>query len=74
MIQQVVANFRLADLADILIVAGLFYWSIALIRGTRAVQMLIGLGFVGLLGFAGTALQHLAGVFDLARHAGACHV
>ncbi len=49
MIQQVVANFRLADLADILIVAGLFYWSIALIRGTRAVQMLIGLGFVGLL-------------------------
>lgn len=37
---------RPADVADILIVAVLTYWLISLIRGTRAVQMLIGLAVV----------------------------
>lgn len=36
-------HLRLADIADILIVAVLAYWLINVIRGTRAVQMLIGL-------------------------------
>lgn len=40
---DVFAQVRLADLADIVIVAVLTYWLITLIRGTRAVQMLIGL-------------------------------
>jgi len=36
-------HMRLADAADILIIAILIYWLFNLIRGTRAVQMLIGL-------------------------------
>lgn len=36
-------HLRLADVADILIVAVLAYWLINVIRGTRAVQMLMGL-------------------------------
>ncbi len=49
MIRDAVAGLRLADLADVLVVTVLLYWVINLIRGTRAVQMVIGLGFVGLL-------------------------
>lgn len=44
--QDVFANLRLADAADILIITILVYWMINLIRGTRAVQMLIGLAVV----------------------------
>lgn len=40
---DVLEQLRLADAADILIIAVLTYWMIDLIRGTRAVQMLIGL-------------------------------
>jgi len=40
---EVLQQLRLADAADILIIAVLTYWMINLIRGTRAVQMLIGL-------------------------------
>ncbi|HZR80567.1 MAG TPA: diadenylate cyclase CdaA [Candidatus Binatia bacterium] len=40
---EVLRQLRLADYADILIIAVLTYWMINLIRGTRAVQMLIGL-------------------------------
>lgn len=36
-------HMRLADAVDILIIAMLIYWLINLIRGTRAVSMLIGL-------------------------------
>ena len=44
--REVIENLRLADAADILIVTILVYWVINLIRGTRAVPMLIGLGVV----------------------------
>jgi len=43
---DVFANFRLLDLVDIGIIAFLIYRIIDLIRGTRAVQMLIGLAVV----------------------------
>ena len=42
-------NFRLADLADILLITILIYYGINQIRGTRAVQMVIGLVAVALL-------------------------
>lgn len=42
-------HLRIADLADVLIVAVLAYWLITVIRGTRAVQMLIGLVALALL-------------------------
>ncbi|MDG2304710.1 MAG: diadenylate cyclase CdaA [Candidatus Binatia bacterium] len=42
-------NVRLADLADILIITSLIYWLINQIRGTRAVQMLIGMLMVAAL-------------------------
>jgi uncharacterized protein (TIGR00159 family) len=48
-VETTFAHFRLADVADILVVTILIYWLINLIRGTRAVQMLIGLFFVALL-------------------------
>jgi diadenylate cyclase len=43
---EILQQVRLADAADILIIAVLTYWMINLIRGTRAVPMLIGLGVV----------------------------
>lgn len=48
----VLDNVRVADLADVLIITALVYWVINLIRGTRAVQMLVGLVAVGALYFA----------------------
>ena len=48
----VLDNVRIADLADVLIITALVYWVINLIRGTRAVQMLVGLVAVGALYFA----------------------
>lgn len=47
--QGLIDNFRLADAADILIITILIYWLINQIRGTRAVQMLIGLLMVAAL-------------------------
>ena len=41
--QEIVSNFRLWDILDILFVAFIIYRIILLIKGTRAVQMLIGL-------------------------------
>jgi uncharacterized protein (TIGR00159 family) len=46
---EIVSNFRIWDVLDILIVAFIIYRIILLIRGTRAVQMLIGLVVVLLL-------------------------
>lgn len=51
---DVFGQVRIADVADILIVAVLVYVTINLIRGTRAVQMLVGLAV-------------LAGVYALAQ-------
>lgn len=42
-IGEVFAHFRWQDAVDILIVAGVIYWIILLLRGTRSLQMLIGL-------------------------------
>ena len=42
-------NFRLADVADILLITILTYWLINQIRGTRAVQMVTGLLMVAAL-------------------------
>lgn len=41
--QEIISNLRLWDILDILIVAFIIYRIILLIKGTRAVQMLIGL-------------------------------
>lgn len=42
-------DFAITDLIDILIVAVFVYWILMLIRGTRAVQVLLGLGLLFLL-------------------------
>lgn len=42
-------DFALTDFIDILIVAVFVYWILILIRGTRAVQVLLGLGLLFLL-------------------------
>ena len=51
------AHFRLLDLIDIAIVAFVFYRIIDLIRGTRAVQMLIGLAVVFLVYLSSQSFQ-----------------
>jgi uncharacterized protein (TIGR00159 family) len=43
---DVITGFRWQDGLDIVVLAVLIYWGINLIRGTRAVPMLIGLGVV----------------------------
>ena len=40
---EIISNFRFWDFIDIVIVAFIIYRIILLIRGTRAVQMLVGL-------------------------------
>ena len=37
------ADFRVADVFDILVVASLIYWVLLVLKGTRAVRVLIGL-------------------------------
>lgn len=41
--QSVVANFTLRDALDIAVVTALIYWVLLLLRGTRAVQVMVGL-------------------------------
>jgi len=48
-ILHALAHVKLLDLMDILLVAFIFYSFFRLIRDTRAYQMAIGLGFIGLL-------------------------
>lgn len=55
--QQLQGSFRPGDLIDIAIVALLVYRLILLIRGTRAMQMLTGLGILGIGFFASVALE-----------------
>lgn len=43
---QVIQNLRWQDLLDIAIVAAVLYWLFLILRGTRALQMLIGLGLL----------------------------
>ena len=42
-------NFKISDIFDILIVALIIYRFLLILQGTRAVQMLMGLGGLGLL-------------------------
>lgn len=51
--------FRWQDLVDILVVAFVIHQLISIIRGTRSVQMVVGLGVL-------TSVYFLAGVLDLA--------
>ena len=55
---DVLTGFRWQDALDILILAVLIYSGINLIRGTRAVPMLIGLGIV-------YAVYFLSGRFEI---------
>ena len=55
---DVITGFRWQDGLDILILAVLIYSGINLIRGTRAVPMLIGLGMV-------YAIYFLSGQFEI---------
>lgn len=48
LLATVTASFRLIDLIDILVVSYVVYRVLLLIRGTHAVQMLTGLGVLGL--------------------------
>jgi len=48
-VQDLIANFRLQDAVDILVIAFLVYQTLDLIRGTRAARMLLGLGVVFLV-------------------------
>lgn len=50
-------SFRLIDLLDIGIVAFIVYRILLLIRGTRAMQMLTGLGILGIAFFASSAFE-----------------
>ncbi len=57
LLEQLQGSFRTADLIDIGIVALLVYRLILLIKGTRAMQMLTGLGILGIGFFASIALE-----------------
>lgn len=54
---DLVLGFRWRDALDILVVAAVLYRVFVMFRGTRAVQMLIGLGFLALASFAAARLQ-----------------
>jgi diadenylate cyclase len=51
------SSIRLSDLLDILIVAFIVYRALLLIKGTRAMQMVTGLGILGLGFFISSALE-----------------
>jgi len=57
LLAQLQSNFRPTDLIDIGIVAFFVYRLILLIRGTRAMQMLTGLGILGIGFFLSSALD-----------------
>jgi DNA integrity scanning protein DisA with diadenylate cyclase activity len=49
---QVIPTIRIQDIADILIMTSLLYQLYSWFRGTRAIQVLLGLGVVTLIYFA----------------------
>ncbi|MBJ94275.1 MAG: TIGR00159 family protein [Rickettsiales bacterium] len=55
------AELRVADVVDILVVASLVYWILLVLKGTRAVRVLIGL----LILVALYALSHLVGLYTV---------
>ncbi|MFH1728727.1 MAG: diadenylate cyclase CdaA [Pseudomonadota bacterium] len=57
-ISNLFQNFRLVDVIDIIILAFAIYWMLTIIKGTKAVYMLIGLGF----GFIGVWLSSIEGL------------
>jgi diadenylate cyclase len=54
----------LRDVIDVLIVAWVIYRALLVLKGTRAIQMAIGLGIVGLV-YLGANLLHLATMLSL---------
>lgn len=54
---QLTSSFRLSDLLDITIVAILVYRLVLLIKGTRAMQMLTGLGILGIGFFVSSTFE-----------------
>lgn len=50
-------SLRLSDLLDVLVVAFIVYRALLLIRGTRAMQMLTGLGILGLAFFVSSTAE-----------------
>ncbi len=67
---ELIPSFRLWDIVDVLIVAFIIYRFLLLIRGTKAPQAMIGLGFVAVLYFLADRLEIrtlsalLSSVFD----------
>lgn len=59
-LQELVANFRWQDAADIAVVAFVIYWVVNLVRGTRAAAMLLGLLAVWGVYFAAQRLELLS--------------
>lgn len=60
-VPSVIPQLRWQDLADVLIVAYVVYRIVLLIRGTRAVQMVVGLAVLG----AGFVASQMLGLFTL---------
>ncbi|TMA40600.1 MAG: TIGR00159 family protein, partial [Deltaproteobacteria bacterium] len=56
--KELFTSFRWQDGLDILVLSVVIYWGLNLIRGTRAVPMLIGLGMV-------YAIYFLSNVFEV---------
>ncbi|PYM05927.1 MAG: TIGR00159 family protein [Candidatus Rokuibacteriota bacterium] len=46
MIPDILGAFRWRDAVDIVVVAAVIYWVLVLVKGTRAVQMLVGVGLL----------------------------
>jgi diadenylate cyclase len=57
LIRNLGSSLRLIDIIDILIVAFIIYRVLLLIRGTRAMQMLTGLGILGVAFFLSSTLE-----------------
>ncbi len=55
--QQLTSSFRPSDLVDIFLVALLVYRLVLLIKGTRAMQMLTGLGILGIGYFVSSTFE-----------------
>lgn len=57
LLENLQSSLRLSDFFDILIVAFIFYRLLLLIKGTRAMQMVTGLGILGVAFFASSTLE-----------------
>src|SRR4030067_2015179 len=58
---EIIEHLRWQDAVDILLVAVIVYWLLLLIKGTKAAQILIGLGFL----FVAFLLSGYAGLYTM---------